>query len=67
MKKSGAKLIGVGFVAMILGVVLGYFSDDIHGSLKSIVIGATIILCIVGAATITYGIIKLLAGMVKKE
>jgi ABC-type Fe3+ transport system permease subunit len=66
MRKSGAKLIGVGILLFVVGVPLAYLVDVTKEPLRNVLIFASIILCIGGAAVFLYGLVKLAAGLVKR-
>lgn len=66
MAKSGLKLIGVGIVLFAVGVPLAYLVDVTKEPLRNVLIFASIILCIGGAAVFLYGLVKLAAGLVKR-
>ena len=67
MAKSGVKLIGVGVVSTAIGVVLAYQVDNAKGNAASVLITATLILCLAGAALILYGLYKVVAGLFKRN
>jgi len=67
MVKSAAKLMGIALLMMAVGAPLAKATDDMKGTTATVAIAVSIILCIAGAATFLYGLVKLIAGLVKRK
>lgn len=66
MAKSGGKLILLSIVMIAIGIPCAYAVDQTKGQIAAALIWASLLLCLGGAALFILGLVKLVAGMIRR-